>query len=341
MSFEVYSADYSVRNEISHAISIQYAYHYNDIGKFTIVLPIDDYNIAAIENNGILYETNSGVTFIIKNIKYDTTMNRLTFNGYTTNSMLNDRCITEKTHITNVETGIYDTMQNNLRGLPDIEFAPVKGLEEVADVDVEEGQLLDKLMPVLEEAELGNRMIWNDDTHKFIFEVYKGVDRAEGKHSAIFSDEYGTASNLIIQDDISRFCNVFYIKGIKRDNDRTEIVESIGDATGGERCEHWLARTVQQDKDESEANFRKRMRDEATEGAQDYIRRQNFTVEIDPDELGTVFNVGDIVNCVSVRFNIAFQTRITGIKYILDITGAHTSIILGEPTLTALGEVKL
>ena len=71
------------------------------------------------------------------------------------------------------------------------------------------------------------------------------------------------------------------------------------------------------------------------------IRRQSFSVSIDASELGVMYNLGDIVSCVSIRFGVSFNARITGVKYTLDNRKTKTEIILGEPILTALGELKL
>ena len=69
MSLELYTPDYSNRYEISHAISVQMSFYYNDIGKLTLVLPVNDYNIAALKNNSIVYDTKKKIAYIIKNVK--------------------------------------------------------------------------------------------------------------------------------------------------------------------------------------------------------------------------------------------------------------------------------
>ena len=61
----VYNKDLTNFKEISHALSIQMEEHYNAIGKAIITLPIDDYNISAIENGGIIYDTVRDMSFVI------------------------------------------------------------------------------------------------------------------------------------------------------------------------------------------------------------------------------------------------------------------------------------
>jgi hypothetical protein len=71
------------------------------------------------------------------------------------------------------------------------------------------------------------------------------------------------------------------------------------------------------------------------------LRRQTFSVRVAPEDFGTAFNLGDKISCVSNRFCVEFNARIAGVKYSLDNNGPKTTIILGEPQLTALNEVKL
>lgn len=60
MSFEIYPPDFSTRYQLTHAISIQITEHYNAIGKIQVVAPVDDYNIAALREGSVLYNTARG-----------------------------------------------------------------------------------------------------------------------------------------------------------------------------------------------------------------------------------------------------------------------------------------
>jgi hypothetical protein len=107
MSIEVYSADTTKRNRITHALSWQMSYYYNDIGKMTLVLPLNKNNANILEINGIVYDTDFDTSFVIENKKIDTTNNTVTANGYTCNWLLNRRAVAQTTTITTVESGVY------------------------------------------------------------------------------------------------------------------------------------------------------------------------------------------------------------------------------------------
>ena len=95
------------------------------------------------------------------------------------------------------------------------------------------------------------------------------------------------------------------------------------------------------DKEETESQFRERLKQIGFEEMAKLVRRNTFSVSIDTKEYGTTYKLGDIVSCVSTRFGVELKSRITSVKYTLDISGEKINLILGEPILTALGEVKL
>lgn len=339
MSLEIYPADLSTRYELTHAISVQMSVYYNDVGKITIVAPVNDYNIKALAVGNMLYDTDRKVTYIFVNSKHDTEENRVSVNGYTTNWLLNKRCIASEYHLTTLESGVYALINANMRGLARISTAASKQLTEATDAILYGGELLETIMPYLEEKELGQRMVWNADALSHTFEIYKGRDLTQGIHAVVFSDEQGSAQELIINDDDSTLKNVAYVVG-ELDNE-VPFLEEVGTASGDTRREVWLDTSIRKEDGETDAECRARARAYATMELGKRIRRKSFSVSVDADDLGTQFDIGDIVSCVSIRFGVSFNARITGVKYAMDSNSTVTQIILGDPILTALGEMKL
>lgn len=342
MSLELYTPDYSNRYEITHAISVQMSEYYNEVGKLILVVPVNDYNIEAIKNDSILYDTQKKIAFILKNVKTDTPQNRITANGFTTNHMLESRVVASSVAVSNVESGVYSAVNGNLRGMQRVVTAPAKGLTEKTEISLYGGTVLEQIMPVLSSVELGHRMAWNHRTEQHVFEVYKGADLTTGIHAVVFSDEQGTARDLVINDDVSTFKNVAYVVSKYKSGDtEKQLVEIVGDATGDDRHEQWFEISLTAEEGETEAQFRSRMRVHGAMELGKLIRRQSFSVVIDPAELGVLYNIGDLVSCVSKRFGVKFNARISGMKYKKDAHGESTEVVLGEPKLTAIGEVKL
>jgi hypothetical protein len=337
----VYNKDLTNFKEINHALSIQMEEHYNAIGKAIFTLPIDDYNISAVENGGIIYDTVRDMSFVIRNHKYDTERVTITINAYTCNRLLNKRAIIQKNTITNIESGVLSIVESNLRGLPNVEIGELNGFEDLTETMLYGGQVLDKIMPILETAKIGNRMRWDADRRVHVFELYKGRDLTEGIHAVVFSEEYKTAKDLVIANDDSVFKNIIYVPGTLNNDEETEIVVEVGTASVDERFEKWLDRSFRQDKEETEPQFRERLKQIGLEEIARLVSRHTFSVSIDTKEYGSTYKLGDVVSCVSQRFGVELKSRITSVKYTLDISGEKINLILGEPILTALGEVKL
>ena len=353
MSIEVYPPDFSTRYEITHAISIQMSVYYNDLGKIQLVVATNDYNINALKKNSIVFDTKRGTTYILVNVKADTVANRITANGYTTEFLLNKRVVAAKKQITVIETGVYDIINDNLRGLPRISTAPVKGLPETwqpDDPDTEQnesevfgGEVLDVIEPILEYGHLGRRMLWDYSNLAWTFEVYKGEDLTSGIHSIVFAEEQGTCSQLIINEDGSTFKNFAYCTYETKDQSgqSTKNIATVGTATGADRFEVWLNTSISQEDEETAQKTKERAISYAQLELGKRIDRQSFSVVVDASELGELYNIGDIVSCSSVRFGVRFNARITGVTYKMDTSGEQTSVLLGDPTLTVIGELKL
>lgn len=345
MSFEIYPPDFSTRYQLTHAISMQMTEHYNDIGKIQIVEPADEYNIRALKEGAILYNTTRGTTYLLVNVKHDTVQNQITANGYTCNWILNKRVVAAKKAVTTIETGVYDLINDNLRGLTRIQTATPVGLTEKFQPKSDEsnvvygGQLFDKIKEILDSGDLGHQMQWDGTELKHTFKVIKGVARTSGIYRVAFVEEQGTCSDLVINKDVSTFKNVAYVKYSLADD--TEPVAVVGSATGDDRFERWFDTSISQDDEASADDVAKTATSFGNLQLGRYIKRSSFDVVIDPSELGVRYDIGDVVLCISGRFGVSFSARITGVKYTLDRTGEKTQLVLGDPTLDALSEEKL
>lgn len=345
MRYEVYKADLSNRYSISHAITIMTTRNYNDIGTFTLVVPADEYHANAIEKNGLLYEVESGESYTIQNVVYDNEANELTAHGYTANWLLNKRCVKTKDKIKAIPADVYKVVKDNLRDLPRVSVSEAVGVadEESEEADIYTKQVLDGIMTILAESEWGNRMVWDDNTLSHTFEVYKGEDLTTGIHGVVFSEFRGSAKSLVMNDDDSMFKNYFYLNyKLKSDSSEADDrVYELGTDDLEDKREYWIGGSQKQKDEETEAQFMDRLKWTCKEEAERRLRRTSFSVIIDSDELGKVYNLGDKVVCLSERLGVSFEARINSVSFKMDANGSSTSIMLGEPTLTAIGEVLL
>ena len=212
MRIEIFSPNLSNRHEVSHATSAQFSELYNGIGKITVVLPIDDYNISISEKGAILYIVDKNLAYEVAEVLSDADANTVTMNGFSLNNRLNRRVVASEKKVVNVEQDVYNLVKENLRGLS-VELSPIKGLEDfIAETSIFGENVLNAVIPVLSEAGLGNRALFDYRSKKITWEIFKGADLTSGLHAVNFVSERGTAPGLVIDQDESNYKNVCYCK---------------------------------------------------------------------------------------------------------------------------------
>lgn len=349
MRIEIFTPDLSNRHEITNAISVQFAEPYNDVGKFSIDLPMDDYNISLSEVGALVYIVEKKLAYEVAEVVRDCDKNEITLNGYTLNNILNRRIISAPVNIVNVENDVYNVVSENLRDLP-VQIAEKQGLTETVEkTQIDSDELLSEIMPVLDKVELGQKATFDYKTKTITWGIYKGVDRTSGLQAVSFVQERGTAPGLSIDQDESEYKNVCYCsaeyeqktRSQTEDGTQTEITTKIkftvtvGNAQGGDRREMFLKYSGDgQTEGESLSSFKSRVTSWAQSKLNEYKKRLGFSVDADASELGTAYNVGDLVWCVSLRHNVKFKARITEANYSQDVNGQTVSITVGDPMLT-------
>lgn len=236
MNVYIYAPDFSSRKRLDNIISAQFESKYNGIGKFSVVLPEEDYNIALAKLNSIVYVKDYKFAYIVCEVVIDCDSRRITLNGYSANSLLNRRAVYEGRTVANVESDVYSAVTANLRGLG-ISCAASKGLSAVIDpTGIYGDELLDGVQKVLHLAGYGNRMNFDPSAKALEWEIYSGEDKTSGIHSVAFVQERGSAPGLVIDKDQSTYKNVCYCEYSYGAEETTHVL-SVGTTAGAERRE--------------------------------------------------------------------------------------------------------
>lgn len=337
MNIYIYSPDFSTRKGLDNIISAQFEQKYNGVGKFTVVLPEDDYNIALAKLNSVVYVKDYRLAYIVCEVVSDCDNRQITLNGYSANSLLNRRAVFQAASVENVETDVYSAVMGNLRGLT-VSCASAKGLPAVIDpTGVYGEELLDGVQKVLNLAGYGNRMNFDPATKSLQWEIYSGEDKTEGIHSVAFVQERGNAPGLVIDKDQSTYKNVCYCEYSYGDEETKHIL-SVGTATGDDRREMFAEFSGDmQGENESNRAFEIRVQQFAALQLANFRNRIGFDVGGDPSQYGVKYKLGDLVWCVSLKYQTKFTARITGITLVQDTNGSRMSLVIGDPIQTIMG----
>lgn len=237
-----YSADYQSRYPIINIISVVTKSYYNEVGRIYMVLTLTDENIKNTEVNGLAYKDDTDELFEIQEVQYDVDNFQMIVNGVSADGILERRVIPEAYTISEVQKDIYSMLQANLRGLSAVLIPSTTDLSEtINSTSLYGDSFINLIQPVLSQVGYGRRMAWNDSTRKMTFEIYQGRDLTTGNNRVIFSEEFGTASGIITDEDTSTWRNVCYCEAFDRDNNRLVIVG--GSATGADRREYFTVFT--------------------------------------------------------------------------------------------------
>lgn len=337
MKIFIFSPDLSNRKDLDSMISGQFEFKYNGIGKFTVVLPEDDYNISLAIINSIIYIKEYKVAYIVSEVEMDCDMQRIFLHGFSANNILNWRVLQKAYTVTNVESDVYSIVTDNLRGL-DISCATTKNLPEtITATEVYGDALLDGITGVLSAVNYGNRMNFDPAAKAFEWEIYSGEDKTSGIHSVAFVHERGNAPGLVIDKDQSDYKNVCYCEYQYKESDEKNIL-SVGTATGNDRREFFTTFSGDSQKDtESNEDFENRVKQFASLQLGNYRNRIGFDIAGDSSEYGTKYQLGDLVWCVSLKHHIKFSARITGVTLTQDSSGTKVSLVIGDSIKTIMG----
>lgn len=374
MKLDVYSADFAERTTLYSAVSVSSTEFYNGLGKITVVAAGSERNRAALKTKNVIYDVSSGMTYIIVNVRYDASNDRITANGYSASWLLSRRAAAKLLKfppgfkvgpgVDNVETDIYSVVTDNFclsalwptykadgstadlsRLDPRISVAATKNLGiHIAPprrYSTYSGDsfpsVLDIVLECLDAVELGHRMNFDPAAHTWEFEIYQGQDK---RSVAAFVEEHGTLGGVSFEFDASTFRNVavvpmFYASGELADGTKVATMRYFGAGEGADRYETILP--MQNEGSDESGYFEERVKTLAFEELSKCLSRQTFTVSgIDTADLGKKFALGDLVKCVSNRLGIEFDARITCIRRTFDSRLETVALVLGDPVLTVL-----
>ena len=336
----VLTADLQTVYELDDVQSLILEAYYNSVGSASVVALATPYVCSVLRVDRILYQTPTKQAYVIRRVVTDDSAGTVTADCYSADELLNQRIINGTETVSTVEADVLGIVSDNLRGLTKIDVATASGLTETHATQVTGGSILDGITPILDAVSLGRKMTFNAATRRLTFSVYKGADRTTGSGRVLFSKDNGSLRTLKIDDDTSMLKNVAYVAG--EGEGAARIVEVVGTETGDARREVWIdARDLKQEDGELEVDYRARLAARGVEKLTEYIQRLSIEAEIDADELGTAYNLGDLVACRSVDYGISFNARIKGVRREEDKNGVRTSLILGEPQITVLGAMKI
>lgn len=336
-------------------ISLQWLNCYQDAGEFCLVVRATPRNFRNLIFGAVLYKTDGITAGIIESVQLedDARTGKITTRGHLSVGMLNRRVALATTTISNVETGIYSLVSQNLRGLP-LQIGTAQGIPDALDTQVSWGDVLSGVTSLARSSGLGFRARFDPYEATHTFEVYKGVDRTAGaeNYTGYFGDDIGNVLKLSTLDDDSDYHNIAVVAGEGSGSERKVVFVGASDAES--RRELYVdARDLQSsystatdtgevdesgnpiihytDRTYTDAEYTAVLAARGESKLADKSVTSTLSVEVQAGEsmrYRVDFDVGDIVTLKALKYGITQNVRVAGVKEIYERTGYRVTATL-------------
>ena len=345
MKIHVFGSDFIRTGTITSYISLIWEERYSHRGYFQLVAVDTPENIRMLQVDSRLWQNGKRTSMIIKHVKQDSSTRQIIANGYTAVDRLRNRVFANTIRFNNIEAGIRSMISNNTTGdrsLSRFVLAPSAGFHQSHQTEMTGYELLEAAHILALEGQLGFVCEFDHRNRRDVFAIYQGENKTVGSGVAapvLFKDDFGNLPNMRIVDDKSLFKNFAYVAGTGEADQR--IVITVGTATGDARYEHYVdARDVQPDREAGETasspSYLNRLRGRGMERLSERVRARSFTAEVRAPQFGDTVLLGDLVTCISRRYNVRLNTRILGFREITENNAMRRELVFGNAEFTWL-----
>ena len=320
---------------IRHWQSMTWEEEYNGMGAFQLIVDDTPVYAAMIRQGCFFYRKDRPYTVMrAVLVERQGANGTITVGGYSVLHMLNWRVATGKRTFKNLPADVYSMVSQELRGLP-VTVAAGTDLQETVDKELDSPVVGDSIVSLLEETELGMRMVLDYPAKTFVFEIYKGADRAyrDGEGGYVFSPARKNLGPLKVTEDDDLYKNVAVI--VCHNGESSSVFyypEDHESISGMERRELLVFGESQGDR--SAEQWKRDMLQKGMDALKEHNMVCTFTAEPRPGDFGVLYNLGDLVTCKEDRYGVRFDARITQYKHTSDKNGDRVTLTLGKPAVS-------
>lgn len=356
MEIYVFDEHLNMQGIVGSYTSFIWRRRYSKHGDFELHCPLNFENLEILKKGNVIWKNDDEEAGYIQYRKLamnDNGDELLVVTGKFLTGYLNRRIIwgTENLSMTS-ELAMRELVNKNAvnpsnmdRKIALVALGEVKGYAQTTNIQTSDVNLLDKVEEIANTNELGIRSILDLTSKKIIFDIYEGLDRTASNGvnpPAIFSREFENVLEQEYTDSSNNYRNVALVAGEGEGVDRKKV--TIGEGVGLDRYEVYVdARDIQSKKEDEtiipEAQYLQLLRDRGNDKLSEYKDVKTFDSKINLNSNLTYkidFDLGDKVTCVSKKWDVTIDTRITEIEEVYEETGKQVNVTFGDnlPTLT-------
>lgn len=376
MILEVYDKVTLERLDLIRTYSfVEYTDYFNDIGEFTIKIPINEpsFKYLKIKGNYILFDkTVMGVVkYVYKQSLENTT---ITIKGFLINSILSYRSFLKTTNYSGKFFEVQRQMVIDLfinptdvkRKINFIELSNTYPESDTISYQNTGDKLSDVLTEMNEPFNYGYKLVPNiikynplsdnpTNIGSFVFNQYISNDRTmyneSGNNPVVFSASLNNLSDLSFEDDGTEYCSVAYVAGEGTGQEREGILVGKDlNVSGIDRIELFVdARDIQKENNDGTEMSQSEYEELLTLRGNEYLEQNTQFISLDGTVItngnnsfiyGTDYYNGDFVTIMDEQLGINVDLQIIGIRKSLTTDKEIIDLLFGKEKASIYKMVK-
>lgn len=360
MELYTFDRDLNFKGIVDQFISLRFIRKYYGRGEFEMQCSLTLDTLILLKRENIVYKKGDNEACYIEYVHLkqdDDGKEIIVVKGKTLTGYLNRRIVWGTEIINNTaENAMRQLVDHNCinptdanRKINNLVLGAIKNFTAEVDYQVSYKNLGEEIENLSNISDLGHRIKFDVGNKKLLFEVYQGIDRSVNQcvnPIAIFSKEFENVISQEFTDSLNNYRNIALIGGIGDGPDRKLAV--VGSAEGLDRFEVFSDQRNLSNKDEdnnliSDVDYIKLLIEKGNEALAATKEILTFDGTIDANsnlKYKIDFDLGDIVTCVSKRWNLVLNARITEIEEIYEEDGKSINVTFGNNVPTLIDKIK-
>ncbi|WP_298535762.1 siphovirus ReqiPepy6 Gp37-like family protein [uncultured Methanobrevibacter sp.] len=325
--------------EIDDYISFIWTNRYYEAGDFELVVVANAENIATMQKWNYIVrddDENIGIIEKLSIVHEDEIGNVLTVSGRFLASILGRRIIATQTTVTGGVSNCINKLINENVINPSVAARKISNFilgtysfSNLMQAQYTGDNLLETISMICQTYGLGFKVTLNDQ-HKFVFQLYKGVDHTYDQHTnpyVVFSDEFDNLISSEYEENCEEMTTAVLVAG-EGEGLQRKTMWITNNATGLDRCELYKdQRDLQSNNGEiSDAEYNKLLEEAGRELLTTYTAAFTGEVYMDNVNYKTDLNVGDLVVIENKKWGIYMNTRLVEVIESVSETGEYTTV---------------
>lgn len=326
-AFNVYDKDLNRVGTIETWISLLWQEGYNTVGTFVIECQQTKDVAKLLKIGNYIGRGDFKTLCLIRSIEVRDQL--IVANGHPAVNILGERVSTTVINNQNAEEAMRSLVAN-MSPWECVQVGELAGISEKFERQISDKTILEYCEEIASEIDAGFRLRFDRANKKLLFEVYKPVKN----ENLIFATKFGNLAEIIYSETDNQFKNVAIVAGAGEGDARITVVAGDLSATGVARREMYVdARRIQKEEDETDEAYKTRLENEGLEKLASQIKIENLSTEINSDDFGKRYNLGDVVTCILDDLGVKLDTRIIGFSYVSQNNQTTTELEFGKPII--------